>query len=340
VIGTDNFGCSDTANYTVTLLPHPTVTASASSDSICAGTCVTITATGSGGTAPYFYTWVPVNVVGPTLFVCPTTTTCYTLTVTDANGCSEAILYCVNVNPAVMIVTSGPNSICQGDSASLFATGNNIASINWSPASSVTPSTGYTVVASPTVTTTYTVVATSAQGCQDSTTQTLTVNPLPNVSFTSTMNTVCLNDGAATLSGGSPAGGTYSGPGVSGSTFTPMTAGNGTHTLTYMYSDANGCSASATHTVVVNPCTGINEAVSADGISIFPNPFSTMITITRVATDEVTVNLFDAEGRLVMTKQTSGNKIEVETAGLANGIYSLQLVDATGTKMFRVAKND
>jgi hypothetical protein len=154
------------------------------------------------------------------------------------------------------------------------------------------------------------------------------------------MNTVCLNDAAATLTGGSPAGGAYGGPGVSGSTFTPMTAGNGTHQLYYIYTDANGCAASATHTVVVDPCTGITEEVNADGISIFPNPFSTTLTITRISADDVTVNLFDSEGRLVMSKQTSGNKIEVETATLANGIYSLQLTDASGTKTFRVAKNN
>lgn len=339
VVGTDSFGCAGTATYSVTLIPSPVATASANTDSICAGACVTITGSASNGTAPYTYMWAPPNVTTPSFTVCPTSTTCYTFVVTDSNGCTDVLTYCVNVNPSPVIVSSGPTAICAGDSATLVVTGSNIASINWSPAASVNPSTGYTVVANPTVTTTYTVIATSPEGCTDSTTQTLTVNPLPTVTFTSTLNTVCLNDGPATLSGGSPAGGTYSGPGVSGTTFTPMTAGNGTHTLNYTYSDANGCSAAATHIVVVNPCTGINEAVNADGVSVFPNPFSTMLTITRAASDEVTVNIFDAEGRLVMSKQTGGTKIEIETAELANGIYSLQLVDATGTKVIRIVKN-
>jgi hypothetical protein len=338
VIGTDSFGCSDTATYGVTLIPHPVASAAATNDSICSGTCITVTGTATGGSAPYTYAWVPVNVTTPSFTVCPTTTTCYTLTINDANGCSDAILYCVNVNPQPTIVTTGASAICMGDSTTLFATGSNIASINWYPASSLSPSTGYVVGASPSVTTTYTVVATSSLGCSDSTTQTLTVNPLPTVTYTSTLNTVCLNDGPPTLTGGSPAGGTYSGPGVSGTTFMPMSAGTGTHTITYTYSDANGCSASATHTIVVNPCTGIIEGANADGISVYPNPFSTILTIARNSTGDVTVNIFDSEGRLVMSKQTSGAKIEIETAELANGIYSLQLVDETGTKNFRVAK--
>jgi hypothetical protein len=119
-----------------------------------------------------------------------------------------------------------------------------------------------------------------------------------------------------------------------------MTAGNGTHTISYTYTDGNGCSASATDNVIVDPCTGVNESISLDGVSVFPNPFTTLLTITRIASDEVTVNIFDTEGRLVMSKQTSGTKIEIETAELANGIYSVQLIDATGTKTFRVAKNN
>ncbi|MDQ3112398.1 MAG: DUF2341 domain-containing protein, partial [Bacteroidota bacterium] len=186
VIGTDGLGCSDTANYTVTLLPHPSASASASNDSICAGTCVTITGTATGGTPAYTYFWASPPMTTPVVTVCPTTTTCYTLSVTDINGCADAITYCVNVNQPPLIFTTGQNAICQGDSATLFATGNNIASINWSPASSVNPSTGFTVVAFPTATTTYTVVATSPQGCMDSTTQTLAVNSLPTVNFTST----------------------------------------------------------------------------------------------------------------------------------------------------------
>lgn len=339
VVGTDAYGCSGTDTYSVTLIPAPSASASASLDSICAGTCVTVTGTATGGNAPYTYTWSPNLITTPSFTDCPTTTTCYTFMVTDANGCADAITYCINVNPLPTIVATGPSAICDGDSATLVATGSNIGSINWSPASSLNTSTGYTVVANPSATTTYTLVATSPEGCMDSTTQTLTVNPLPNVTYSSSLSTVCLNDGASTLSGGSPAGGTYSGPGVSGTTFTPMTAGNGTHTITYTFTDANNCPASATHTITVNACTGINE-INAEGISIYPNPFSTMLTISRAAQGEVTVNIFDSEGRLVMSKQTSGTRIEIETSGLSNGIYSLQLVDAAGVKTFRVAKNN
>ena len=50
-----------------------------------------------------------------------------------------------------------------------------------------------------------------------------------------------------------PAGGTFSGPGVSGSSFNPATAGVGTHTLTYTISDSLGCGTISLPVVVSRP---------------------------------------------------------------------------------------
>ncbi len=55
-----------------------------------------------------------------------------------------------------------------------------------------------------------------------------------------------------TLSGFFPAGGTFSGPGVSGGVFDPGIAGAGTHTITYSYLDGLGAPQSVTFTIVVN----------------------------------------------------------------------------------------
>ncbi|MCX6271516.1 MAG: hypothetical protein NTU44_09905 [Bacteroidetes bacterium] len=90
-------------------------------------------------------------------------------------------------------------------------------------------------------------------GCVSSATNTIQVNPLPVVVYNGTIPNQCLNNPAITLTGGSPAGGTYSGPGVSGNSFTPAQAGTGLNTITYTYSDQNGCVNTATTTVTVQP---------------------------------------------------------------------------------------
>src|SRR5690606_30085948 len=71
---------------------------------------------------------------------------------------------------------------------------------------------------------------------------------LPTVSA-GNIDPVCTNVLGVPLAG-SPAGGTYSGTGVSGNTFDPSA---GTQTVTYTYTNANGCTNSATATIVVNP---------------------------------------------------------------------------------------
>jgi hypothetical protein len=109
-------------------------------------------------------------------------------------------------------------------------------------------------------------------GCSDSAFYPVTINSLPNVSLSS-LAPVCISASPFALSGGSPAGSTYSGPGVSSGTFNPATAGAGAHTITYSYTDVNGCSGSATQTITVNqlPAATIgtpNGTVICSGSSI------------------------------------------------------------------------
>ena len=76
------------------------------------------------------------------------------------------------------------------------------------------------------------------------------VQPLPIVTAGS-YGPTCVTASALSLSG-LPAGGTWSGSGVSGSMFTPSVAGAGTIRIYYSYTDENGCSSVDSTEVVVN----------------------------------------------------------------------------------------
>jgi len=208
----------------------------------------------------------------PTINVCPSQTTTYTakVTYTSCDGTTDIQSDQVTVNktqPFTMSVTPATSNICLGASQSLTASGANTYS--WSPSAGLSSTTGATVTASPSVSTTYTVTGT-ASGCTGTATAVVNITGGPSVSF-SALSPICVSAPAFALSGGSPAGGTYSGPGVSGGMFNPTTAGSGTHTITYTYTNLQGCIGSATQTIVVSsssPANAGNDQIVCQGQSV------------------------------------------------------------------------
>jgi len=98
--------------------------------------------------------------------------------------------------------------------------------------------------------------------CENSAETTIVVNDLPMVNA-GMYGPFCIDEPAATLSG-TPSGGTFSGPGVSGNMFDPATAGEGTHIITYAFTDGNGCINSATTDIVVNGLPIVDAGTYAD----------------------------------------------------------------------------
>ncbi|MBA3901008.1 MAG: hypothetical protein H0X62_12510, partial [Bacteroidetes bacterium] len=87
------------------------------------------------------------------------------------------------------------------------------------------------------------------------------VHPLPNVTI-SPFNSVCLNEAPFALSGGTPSGGIYSGPGVSfPNNFNPSAAGTGFRNITYTFTDQNGCTNSANRNIQVMSIPSVSLAI-------------------------------------------------------------------------------
>ncbi|MFM8917703.1 MAG: proprotein convertase P-domain-containing protein, partial [Bacteroidota bacterium] len=121
----------------------------------------------------------------------------------------------------------------------------------WSTSPGGVFSTNPTVTVTPSGSAAYTlVVSNPLNGCSTTINHNLTVYPNPTASFFP-MPVACTNVASIPLTAGWPSGGTYSGPGVTNNLFYPVLAGVGSHTLTYNYIDANGCSDVATQTVQV-----------------------------------------------------------------------------------------
>ncbi len=74
----------------------------------------------------------------------------------------------------------------------------------------------------------------------------------PVVTLNLTTPNTCINTAPFTLEGGSPLGGTYSGTSVTNNVFDPLLANFGAHTITYTYTDSNGCVNSADEVINVS----------------------------------------------------------------------------------------
>jgi hypothetical protein len=103
-----------TNNITVINCSAPTVTTT--SNTICAGKCAPITATGVGGTTPYAYTWSNSGNT-QTINPCPSSNTIYTVTITDAGSNTATSTAALTVNPAVSVNASQTTTSCSTLSA-------------------------------------------------------------------------------------------------------------------------------------------------------------------------------------------------------------------------------
>src|SRR4029077_7702568 len=106
---------------------------------------------------------------------------------------------------------------------------------------------------------TYTV---TVNGCTDSKTANLTVKAAPVVSLAA-FSDVFVNAAACGVRGALPAGGSYSGTGVSAGSFDPAVAGVGTHVITYTVT-VNGCTDSKTANLTVKAAPVVSLAAFSD----------------------------------------------------------------------------
>lgn len=288
VTGTNNFGCTNTAVSSVSVIANPSIVVS--NVSICAGQSFTISPSGANT-----YT-----ISGGTMTVSPLSTTSYSIAGTNTvTGCvSNSVSVTVSVSPLPTIsVNSG--TICSGNSFSITPSGANTYTIQ-----------GGSTNVSPLTSSTYTVNGTDINGCVSVNTATsnLTVNTTPTVSVNS--GTIC----AGTVFTINPTGAsTYT---VAGGSLTVSPSSNSTYTV--IGSSFVGCvnAIPVTTSVTVNAlpvisvssttntlCQGstatISAVISAVGASSFVwagNGNGSQIIVSPNSTTTYTVTGTDVNG--------------------------------------------
>jgi hypothetical protein len=287
----------------------------------CAGACDgSIVAFGSGGTAPYSYSW-STGATGSTVSgLCAGT---YSVTVTDANGCSSSNSVTLTA-PAAVTVNAGPNATviygypspmnCTTLNATGIGGGCGPYTISWSNGATTASTT-----VCPSVTTDYTVTVTDANGCT-----------------ASDVVRVCVVD-------------VRCGSDLSKIAVCHYPPGNpaGRHTICIGYPAVDNHL--SLHGDDLGPCGAIDAvcadapamprmAAAAANMTAAPNPFTTTTSIqfTLGSSDNASLKVYDLQGALVATLfegNVNGGEVmtaEFGSSDLAAGIYMARLVTNGG----------
>lgn len=236
---TSSAGCVNADTVVVGLSPEP-IAAAGVDQSLCSGQGAVLTASGGN-----FYTW-STGANTPSIFVTPGVTTSYVVLVENVYGCADLDTVTVIVNSSPVASAGSNQSICEGGTVTLSATGG--TSYNWSNGETTS-----SITVSPLVTTTYNVVVADANTCTSSASVTVTVNSIPNASAGSD-RAICegtsttLNGAGGTSYDWSPATGLSS-----TSVANPTAAPQVTTTYTVSVTAAGGCTAVDNVVVEITP---------------------------------------------------------------------------------------
>lgn len=290
VTGTDLNGCNNTGVITLTVVPHPVVTASASSPGVCENGTVSLH--GGGATT---YTWSNAILNGASFT--PTITETYTVTGYTPLGCRNTAVITVTVHPLPNVTANAnPASavICKGETLTL--SGGGASTYTWS--SIVIDGAPFT----PSVTDNYFVTGTDANGCTNTASIHITVHPSAVLSATASSTGICLG-GSVTLNASGATTYTWTGGVTDGVAFFPTTTTS--YSLTGSIANCTNTNAIVV-TVTVHPLPQITvnsgSICAGNSFEIIPAGASSYTyvnggpTVTPVATTDYSVFGSDQNG--------------------------------------------
>ncbi len=310
---TDNNGCSVVSTVTITSPTLLTAAITATNNVGCSGgNNGSLAVTAGGGTAPYTYAWTPAG--GTNAIANGLSAGIYTITVTDANGCTATTTGTINQPNAITVTTTATQTSCQptGTATATAAGGTAPYTYNWTP-SNQTNATATALAAG-----TYTVTVTDNNGCTQTATATVTSLNAVTATMGAIVNVTCFGgkNGTATV-----------------------TAANGTTPYTYAWTPTGGTSATGTglsagtYTVTVTDNSGCTATASA----IIGQPNTIVVTATGTLSvcsgQTATLNATVAGGTapyIYAWTPAGGNAATASVVPITTTTYTITVTDANG----------
>lgn len=300
-------GC---ANYprtpiTLTVAPSPTIILSISPPPICSGDVFNIWTSGTAAT----YTWSNGS-NSVTLSVTLNVTTTFTVSGTGLNGCISQRTITATILPLPTLSIVGPSSLCSGNSAVLSASGT-ATSYTWS-----TGSNSNSITVTPVSNSVYTVTGKDGNNCQNSSSHSVTVLPLPTVSILS-KTVICKGEQVVLTGSGAVSYSWSTGQTANSISVTPQS--NTVYSV--VGTSSNSCSNSSSLSLFVSACLSLEAGDHQQNeilLQAYPNPSQGEVNIKTTAVQNAHVMIFNALGQAVLSKEAGAEKFNVQ---LSEGIY-------------------
>ncbi|MCB9449039.1 MAG: T9SS type A sorting domain-containing protein [Flavobacteriales bacterium] len=328
---TDANGCSETGSETVTEPTAITITGNVSNSS-CGSSNGLIDVSVSGGSPGYTYLW---SNGATSQDVGSLSAGLYTVTVTDASGCTETLTKGVSDQGGPFLATAPIDVTCPGsaDGGIDLTVGGGAApySFMWSNGATTEDLTGLTAGS-------YGVTVTDNNGCK-STENVQVKSPKPVKLNMSAVNESCYNcaDGSATVgaSGGTQPYTYQWNDANSQTTATATGLVSGTYYVTV--TDANGCT--GMDSVMVDFTVGVHTLVVDHTVNLYPNPTRDVVYMSGEGLkDMLSVQIFDMAGRMIDAPVSEDHVMSL--ANYQSGIYLVKVnFGDQSYKTFRIYKH-
>ena len=344
--------------FTITVNPLTSITSHPSSLSVCPGTNVSFTVIAGGVNLSYQWeistdggtTWNSISgAIFSNLNLTSVTTAMnnyrYRCIVTGLCGTITSNPATLTVYNPVTITTQPANaSVCAGANVTfnIVATGSPTPlayqwQVSTNGGTTYTNITGanFTSLTLTAVTTAmnanrYQCLVTGYCGTVTSNAAILTVNTSTAVTIAPLPAKICLSDTLIALTG-TPAGGTWSGPGVVGNNFHPINTAVGSYVLTYTFTNTSGCISTATVTAVVEDCPERRRLLRNDAVILFPIPndgqFSMRVNSTLYSF--LGMKVYTSDGKLIYNQFFAGLQygmvLPVDLRRFSAGVYNVKM---------------
>ncbi|TAL61991.1 MAG: T9SS type A sorting domain-containing protein, partial [Bacteroidetes bacterium] len=330
-----NPNCKTNAMVTV-VVSSPSATAASTPGGCSAAGSATVTV--SGATAPYTYQWSPSGGNNSTAAGLPAGN--YTVTVTDAGGCTSTATVAVSGSaaaPAVSVTSTPATCNVSGPDGTATANatgGSSPYTYNWSNGQIAQTATGLSAG-------TYTVIVTDASGCTKAQTVSITQPPITPAVSSDPGSTVCVGQNVFISASGGISYSWNTGATTAYIVATPSV----TTTYSVTITDASGCTGTGAFTVPVDPgctATGISQTnTDALQVEVSPNPSDGMFNVQWLIADGNTpcIEVYNVFGEKVYEQMANGKWLmaippnsgtTIDLSSHPDGVYLLRISVPSG----------